>query len=259
LGFHRHFGAHILSWGFSAGELLRWIVTIILLKRKTSWRFGIRWQGPATRILEFFKQTGFQIIALLAVQLIVVVDQWFAAKMGVGSLSYLTYADRLLQVSYILFLSGLAQVFLSYWSDSYFREPELFWGNIKKDIRGVLMLSVPLAVLMWLLRKPLVFFVFHFSKISHEELLKIADIFGWFVVGFVPGLIRLLYGRILLILKQSRFYCMQSWTELILNGFFDYLFGRMFGIAGIAMSTSMVYYISTIWLHFYFKKYRSLQ
>lgn len=257
LGFHRHFGVHILSWGFSAGEFVRWIVTIFLLKKETSWRLSLRWQGPAGRILEFFKQTGFQVIALMAVQLIVVVDQWFAAKMGVGSLSYLTYADRLLQVAYILFLSGLAQVFLSYWAESYYREPELFWGQINKDIRGVLKLAVPLTVLMWFLRKPLASIVFHYSKISHDEILKIADIFGWFVVGFVPGLVRLLYGRILLILKKSRFYCFQSWTELILNAFFDYLFGKMFGIAGIAMSTSMVYFISTVWLHFYFKKHQA--
>ena len=253
-GLHALWGVYSLSFGFVIGEGVRWGMLIVGLLWMTPWR--LRWVSARSEgVRKFYKEAGFQIMALVAVHLIIVADQWFASRLQVGDVSLLSYADRLLQIPYTLFLFGFLQIFATDWSESYYHQPETFWKKTQKDIWNVFVISTLLTLVMGIFRKEIVNIVFMFSRLSDHELHVISEIFGCFLIGFVPGIIRLLYGRILIVLRKSRFYCFQCWVELGLNILLNAFFAKRYGVAGIALATSAIYTITTLWQFFLIKRY----
>ena len=256
-GVHQTFGIHALTGGFIVGEVARWGMALLFLFRLTTFKFQIPWRQIGGRILIFFKQTSLQILALVAISLLVVTDQWFGALLGPGSLSLFNYADRLLQIPYILFLAGFLQIYLSDWSDSYYYESSsFFWPKIQRDTRSVFFGALTFSIALWFGRDVVVRIIYGLGRLSGKEQETVANLCGWLAVSFVPGVIRLLYARVLFVMKRSLFYCMQSWCELGVKIVSNYFLVRRFGVVGIAMSTALVYSLTTLWLHFYIKKYR---
>ena len=112
---HSTWQVHAATWGLALGEAMRWLLGLFILVSLGKWKvvFDARESGVAIR--QFLGQTGYQIVALLAINLIPLTDQWFASWLGSGSISLISYADRLFQIPYQLAMSGFLQVFLSYW------------------------------------------------------------------------------------------------------------------------------------------------
>ncbi len=248
--FHKPFGIHALSLGFSAGEILRWMAAYGLMRRLTPARLLFPGPGSTAHAGFFLREAGFQILALFAVNLAPLADQWFAAPLGGGSLSLLNYADRLLQIPYLLFINGLLQVFLSFWSDDYHvSAPEDFARRIRRDARVVLLAAFVLGGILWLLRTPLIELIFTRSGLALAQRDLLAGIFGWLALALIPGMIRLFYARVLFVVNRSRFYALQAWAEFLCKVALNYFLCLRYGIMGIAMATLINYGFASVWLH----------
>jgi putative peptidoglycan lipid II flippase len=244
-------GVHSLVIGLNVGELLRCVVVFCLLRSKYQrCRDGFR-NVNFSKAFRFLKEAQLQVYALVAFYFLFSIDQWFAAHSGVGHLSLLTYADRLLQVFHILFVSSVLQIVLSYWSQSFAEKPVTFPAIIKKDIRHTFWISLGIAISLWCMREwiiGLVFFAGHFSP-DQKTLLK--DIFGWLALALVPTAVRVLYTRVLFVVRKSFFYFIQAWSELLLKILVDAILLYYFGVVGIALSTVIVSSVTAVWLHYY--------
>lgn len=246
-------GIHSLTAGFVTGEVLRWIAAHALLNRYGKISYSIP-AGEFKKVYEFLHQAGFQILALIAISVMPLADQWAAAPLGAGNLSLFNYADRLLQIPYLLFFYGFTQIFFSFWSEIYVREGNtLFFQKIRKDIGRVFCGILAVVALLWIASAPVVQIVFFKAHLTEAQRFQLTDIFRWLTLGFLPGILRILYGRVLVILKKSRTYFYQAWIELLVKVGLNFLLARKFGITGLAMATAAVYSLTTIWFFFYVK------
>jgi putative peptidoglycan lipid II flippase len=153
-------------------------------------------------------------------------------------------------------MTGLLQIFLSYWSESFAAEPPaIFWKKARRDVRVVFWIMLLISIVLILLRDPITRLVYGHGPVTPAQLKAIASLFGWFMVGFAPTVLNLLYVRVLFVLKKSRVFCVQSWIRWILNIVFNFLFMKWWGLQGIVISTSCVFIVTTVWLHFYLKRY----
>lgn len=253
--FHKDWPVQALTMGLFLGEGLRFAGSLILLIQKTSWKPELDWTLIKKFSKNFWFQAGFQISALMAVNLIPVSDQWFASWLGGGAVSLFNYSDRLLQIPYILFMSSILQIFLTDWAKEYQTMPqEKFWNKVQNDIQVVFWVGLCLGILFWAGRHFIVINFYRFSQLTRDELFQISEVFGWLSVAFIPGVIRLLYGRLLFVMKKSSLYCVQSCLELISNVALNAIFIQWYGLNGIAMATACTYLISAAWLYFYFQK-----
>ena len=249
---HHTLGIHAVTLGYVIGDIFRWAAGRVLLGFLGRWKFQSQWKKMQFQVKDFLRQTVWQILGLLGINLIPLTDQWFASWLGAGKLSLASYSDRLFQVPYQLFLTGLLQVFLSYWSETYHEEaPESVWNKGQKDIRRAFQISFVLSILLALLQGPIVKLTFGFGHFSKEELKLIASFFGWLMLGFSPTVLNLLYARVLFVMRKSNVFFLQSWLRFFLNIFFDYLFMKWWGFQGIAISTTLVYVVTTVWLYGY--------
>ncbi len=253
LGFHSSLGIHALTLGFLAGEILRFLIAIFLLKRlpRRPWKIP---PADFQEIFAFYRQAGFQVLALAAINLMFLVDQGFALPFGEGKISLINYADRLLQAPYLLFFNGIVQVFLPFWSEGYQENVPLFWARVKKDVRVVFWAALGFTVLLWIFRYGIIQVTFFLGKFSRLERLELTAVFGWLALGFLPGVLSVLYARVLFILRKSRLYCLQIWAGFAVKIFLNSIFSRRFGLEGIALSTFLVYSLSALWLHFYIQR-----
>ena len=245
-------GIHALSLGFLAGEGLRWIWTLVLLRGVMHWNSSVDWKQQGKRILDFFQQIFFHVLALSAVSAIYFIDLWFASRLAPGSVSILNYADRLLQIAYIFFQSGFLTIYHSFWSDRYYQEsPAAFWQHAKKDIRLVVTVSCFISAVLFIFRSFFVHIVFGLGKFKPEELDILVKLFGWFAIGFTPVILYLLYSRVIFVMKKASFYCVLAYSLLALKIIFNIVFIQWWKLEGIAVSLVVSYGIIALWLWIY--------
>ena len=252
---HSSMGLHAAAGGYAVGEVLRWGIGVFLLLRFSLWKFQTYGGEAASRLKGFYGQIFYQLLALLAIHLIPLTDQWFSSWLGEGNLSFLSYADRLFQIPYQLFLAGLLQIYLSDWSEAYYEEPKPdFWKTVRRDIRRVFLLALIFSIVSILLSPFLVRLTYGWSPFSAQKMDLISKLFISYMLGFAPAVVNLLYVRVLFVMKKSALFCLQSWIKFVMNIVFNILFMHFFGLVGIALATSCVYVMTTLWLYFYLKK-----
>jgi len=253
----RSLGVYAIAIGYSVGEVCRWLVGVLLLMRHRWWKFHIQWQESKARFMEFMRQAWYQVLALLAINLIPITDQWFASWYGSGNLSLMSYADRLFKIPYQFFLTGFLAIFLSDWSDNYFKQDSKnFWQYVKRDIRRVFLVTLVFSIVAAFLSRPIVFIGFGFGEFSSRQLDVLSNLFFWLILGFAPTALNLLYIRVLFVIKKSEVFCLQAWARFLLNIMFNYIFSRIWGLPGIVISTTFVYVVTTGWLYYYVENYR---
>ncbi len=246
---HKRLGLHALAFGFVAGEALRLVLAWFLHRTKTGGGESVsKILRPVWPRKAFLKEAGFQTMALLAVSLMVLVDQWFAALAGPSRLTLLCYADRLVQIPYLLFLSGLLNIFHADWSHAQGMSPEVFWTKLRKDVPRVSFGAFALAFFLAVTSTRWIHLFYGHSRLLASDLEVLRGIFFWYALGLGPGLIRLLLGRAFVALRISKIYLFSCWIELGLNCVLDAIFVRKWGVQGLASSTALVYLAAMTWL-----------
>ncbi len=253
---HGRLGIHAATQGFAAGEAVRTSLTFLLLAQLTSWRPKLHWKEIEGEVKVFLNHAAFQVLAIVAFNLFLVTDQWFASRLGEGKLSLFSYSDRLFLIPYQLFGAGFLHILHSDWSDLYHQEPtEIFLAKIGKDIRVVLGIAAVFSFLAWGFSPFAVRLAFGHGHMQPEDLRVIGTLFGWQMIGFIPAVVNLIYSRIFFILKKSRFYFAYSWGRFFLKVVLNVLFMGIYGLKGIVVSTVMVNLSAAAWLHFYLRRY----
>jgi putative peptidoglycan lipid II flippase len=251
-------GIHALILGFTAGEALRWAVGGWFLGRKSWWRLVNRWGETRAKFAEFLGQVGYQILALLAINLVPLADQWFASWFGEGQLSLMSYADRLFKIPHQFFVGGLLPIYLSHWSEAFQRDDrQAFWKRVRSDTRKVTWIALAVSAVMAVLCYPVLGLVFGGARFSAGEVRVLGHLCFWLILGFMPAAVNLLYIRVLFVLRKSWVFCAHAWVRLALNIVLNWVFSRIWGIVGIAVSTTVAYTVTYLWLEIYVRRARA--
>jgi putative peptidoglycan lipid II flippase len=247
--FRDSMGIHSLTLGFGAGEALRFTAAHFVWKQTAAVRLNVK-AAPLRAIFEFFHQAVFQILALVAINITPLTDSWAAAPLGAGKISLLNYADRIMQIPYLLFFYSVTQIFLSYWSESYLKqEAGDFFKHIEAEMRRVFTGALILVALLLVSASPLIRIVFMRSSLTEEQLQLLTVLIRWLAFGFLPGIMRVLYARLFIVIRESRFFFIQSWIELAVKVSLNLLLASIFGIAGIAAATAVTYTLTAVWFY----------
>lgn len=256
----RLFGIHAVTIGFSAGELLRWGISFWLLVRLGYWRTSGQTRRRNEPLRHFSRQVFYQLGAMVAASLVPLVSFWFALGLGEGKLSLFAYAERLYSVPYQLFLAGILHIFVSDWSDIYCSAPSSeFWSQTRQDVRKSFWISAVVSAGLFFLREPLVGTLYGFSGIGGDSVRAIAEIFGWFVVGFPAMVVSMLYGRILFVARRSAFFFVIAVGRLFLVAAVTLLLTKSYGVSGIAMASTAAFFASVFLLRSEVRKVQYLE
>ncbi|MCX6554746.1 MAG: polysaccharide biosynthesis C-terminal domain-containing protein [Candidatus Aminicenantes bacterium] len=246
------FGIQSIIIGYLLGEFCRLLILFLVCRRTTPFRlvFSTRFNR---QFLEFFIMAGYQMITVIARNINLAVDKMMAARLGEGRISLLHYADRLYMIPLTLFLSGMLMPILSHWSEEYERSKlDGLKRNLNRTLRGLASCTIGLTVLGILLRRPIVRLAYHHGQFPVADLQQIELVFSCVLLGLTPGVLFALVTRALLILKKTNMLVLGALGTVILNIVFNLFLMKIWGIAGIALSTSLthIFYLLYLWNRF---------
>ena len=217
---------------------------------RVSWT-GIRqsWHHPGVR--RVMKQMSPALLGVSVAQFSMLINTQLASSQGAGSVSWLTYADRLMEFPSSLLGVALGVVLIPRLSAARARgDHEGYSGMIDWGLRLVLMQTLPCAVALLVFAQPLIAVLFHYGHFSAADVVATVQPlrgYGLGLLGIVsvkilaPGYFAQLDVRTPVKIAIAVLFFTQ-----LMNGIFVLLLGL--GVGGLALSTGLGATLNACWL-----------
>ena len=142
------------------------------------------WRHPAVRAIA--GRLWPAVFALAAVQVTVLVNTLLASLLPQGTVSYLYYADRVMEFPLGVFGIALASASLPVMSrQAAGKDHRALAGTLNFALRLALYVSLPATVGLVMLRTPIVRVLFERGRFGAAETSATADALAWYAVGLV--------------------------------------------------------------------------
>jgi putative peptidoglycan lipid II flippase len=176
-----------------------------------------------------------------------VVDSIMAAALGSGSVAALGYGGKVNSLILSVGASSVAAAVLPHFSLLAARRD---WSGLRRTTRtyaAVLIgLSVPVAIALVALSEPLARVIFQRGAFTAADTALVARIQAYYFVSMPIGVAGVLFVRLIIATKATKFLMWLSVMNAVVNVTANYAFSRVLGVAGIALSTSLVSVLSPL-------------
>ena len=246
---------YALAVGVMVGGVLQLAVQVPALARLSLLpRIGLTpsaiaaaWHHPGVR--RVLKQMAPALLGVSVAQISLLINTQIASYVGVGAVSWLTYADRLMEFPTALLGVALGVVLLPQMSAAQARGDDAHYaGLLDWGLRLVLLLALPCAVALLLFAQPLVAVLYHYGAFSARDVAQTVTA----LMGYGVGLMGLIGVKIL----APGFYARQdirtpvkiAVVVLIAVQVMNLAFVPWLGHAGLALSIGVGALVNAIWL-----------
>jgi putative peptidoglycan lipid II flippase len=210
-----------------------------------------RWHGysPATR--QVMRQYAPMIASGMLMNGTIIVDQGMAAMLGPGSVSVLNYGNRMSAAVIAIGSMAISTAFLPHFSRMAAASD---WDGVRHTLklytRLILMTSIPITLALIASSDLLVRALFERGAFTAANTIEVASVQRLYVLQMPIYLASMLFVRLVSALKANQVLMWGTVINFTLNIFLDYSLMRCLGVAGIALSTSIVYTVSLAYLYF---------
>ncbi len=243
-----------LQWGayaLAAGTLAGYGAELALL----GWRLRRLDLSPRPRLTRpdtDLRHIGRQMLPLMVGSLMttgmVLVDNAMAAMLAPGSVAALNYGYRLAGMIFTL-CASLWIVALPEFSSlvAARRLPEVV-RSLRNHFLGIFATGVPLALALYLLSEPVVRLFFQRGAFTAADTRVVAQVQAFYVIQIPFYVLNMIMVRLLSAMHRNHILMISGSLNLCLNVAFNLLFIRIWGVAGIALSSSAVTVLSFVLL-----------
>ena len=201
-------------------------------------RPSIDWRDEGVR--RVLRNMGPALIGVSAAQISALINTQLASLLGDGRISWITYADRLMEFPSALLGVALGTVLLptlaKHHSDA---DNEQYSSLLDWGLRLAFLLALPAAVALWLLALPLITTLYQYGKFSVNDAWQTRDA----LLGYSVGLLGLILVKIL----APGFYARQNIKTPVRIAFFTvfvtqalaFMLMWRIGHAGLTLATSI--------------------
>jgi len=246
---------YALAAGVMAGGVLQLAVQVPALVRigalprigLTPSRIKTAWNHPGVhRVL---RQMAPALLGVSVAQISLLINTQIASHVGVGAVSWLTYADRLMEFPTALLGVALGVVLLPQLSAAQAREEAgVYSGLLDWGLRLVVLLALPCAVALFVFPQPLVAVLYHYGAFSARDVHQTVIA----LMGYGVGLMGLVAIKIL----APGFYARQdirtpvkiAIVVLIATQAMNLVLVPWLGHAGLALSIGLGALVNAAWL-----------
>lgn len=228
-----------LGWGVFIGGVAQLAVQIRPLARLGMLpRPEFDWRDPGVR--RVLRAMAPAVVGVSAAQISTLINTQLAAALGDGRISWITYADRLMEFPTALLGVALGTVLLPSLAQHHAdEEPERFSSLLDWGLRLAFLLALPAAVALAVLGVPLVATLYQYGRFGIEDVLQTRAA----VLGYSVGLLALIAVKIL----APGFYAKQSIrtpvkiavAAVVVTQLFAVALMGVLGHAGLTLATSI--------------------
>jgi len=166
-----------------------------------------------------------------------VVDRLVASLLPAGSISYLGYGSKMLEILMRTIPMAVALgVFPVLSQHAVSGDRERFADATRVGLRWALLGAVPLALTVLVFRVPLVQTLFQRGAFDANATRYVADACVWYAAAFLPATVAYLLTYVCFALKRTWFLVAVGLTSLALTVVLDFTLTRAFGFVGVALA-----------------------
>jgi putative peptidoglycan lipid II flippase len=236
------------SWGIYSlvvGTLLGFLVQVIMIGA------GLRRQGlnlkpqgstKSPHVRTLMQQYAPILTGAFLMSATHLVDQTMASWLKPGSIAVLNYGSRLVAVGLGLIATSVATAAFPFFSRlAVHKDWPTLWQTLRFYLRWIFVITIPILFLVFVFSQPIVRLLYERGVFSSEDTQLVAQVQSLFVlqVPFYIGSILLV--RVISSLHANKVIMWVSGFNLIVKIVLNYLFIQRLGVAGIALSTSLMY------------------
>lgn len=242
------------AWGVLVGGVLQLAIQIPAMRKlgvlpRVSLDLRAAWSDPGVR--RVVKQMAPALLAVSVAQISLIINTNIASRLAAGSVSYLTYADRLMEFPTALLGVALGTILLPSLSRASANDDRAeYSGLLDWGLRLTFLLAVPCAVGLFVFGTPLTSVLFNYGRFDAHAVEMTRQAVATYGVG--------LLGLILIKILTPGFYARQdirtpvkiALLVLVITQASNYVFVPMFAHAGLALSISFGATVNALLLFF---------
>lgn len=241
--FSKKYGIDAIAWGVVAAGLLQVLIQIPYLAGWFHYSPRIDFQDPQFRRLLVLAVPA--ILSMAVSELNHMIDSFFASMIDDRALSALNYSYRL-----ITFVSGvlvvpITTVMFSKISKLVVRKDRAgIIDIVKKSVETVSLIVAPITAISIVMSEDIVRFAYARGRFGEESVHVTAGAFLFFIIGVLAFGLRDLLSRAFHSMQDTKTPFRVTFIGLGINTFLDWILGRLMGINGLALATSIVGFLS---------------
>ena len=198
----------------------------------------VDWRDPGVR--RVLRAMAPAVLGVSAGQVTILINTQLAAALGDGRISWITYADRLMEFPTAMLGVALGTVLLPslarHHADA---DPAQYSSLLDWGIRLTFLLALPAALGLWLLAIPIISTLYQYGRFTIDDVVQTRAA----LLGYSVGLLGLVIVKIL----APGFYARQNLRTPVKIAFASVLFGlaaslilmQFMGHAGLTLATSL--------------------
>ena len=251
------FGARLGIWAMVystlLGSLLHAIIVAWMMQRR-GYRFHLRWHGMDQPTREVAGQYGPVLLSSVVSSGGLLVDQAMAAMLVAGSVSALVYANRFVSVVLTLLAGAISTAIIPYLSRMIATHD---WARCRHTIRTwvrlTALVSVPIAVLLIACARPLVRVALQHGNFGPRDTNVVASVLAMYAIQIPFFVVSRVYYRFIVAMRRTDLILYCGIINLGLDIVLNLVLMRRFGVAGIALATSL-WTVSTFFYLWYWSR-----
>jgi putative peptidoglycan lipid II flippase len=236
----------VLVAGPVVGSLLEAMVALLAL-RTANIRMGKAWR----RLNEPLRSVSRQFVPLLAAQIFsagsVLVDQAMSAALSAGAISSLAFGTKATLAGLNICNVSLALILSPRFAQLAARRD---WGSLRRSYFGhlgaVFLFACAVTVPALVFSEQIISLLFERGAFSHADTLRAAEIQRYFALQIPFHLAGLVGVQLLIATGRARLMLAVTPINLAVNCLGNWLLSRSMGVAGIALSTTVVMVVSCL-------------
>jgi len=233
------YGIWAMVYATLAGSLVH-VILVAWMMEAHGYPFRLRWHGMNEATREVAGQYGPVLLSSVVSSGGLLVDQSMAAMLVAGSVSALVYANRFVSVALTLLAGAVSTAIVPYFSRMIAHGD---WEGCRQTIRTwvrlTALVSAPIAVLLIAGARPLVRVAYQHGRFGAGDTKIVAAVLAMYAIQIPFYVTSRVYYRFIVAMRRTDliFYC--GIVNLALDIVLNLLLMRWFGVAGIALATSL--------------------
>jgi putative peptidoglycan lipid II flippase len=217
--------------------------------KKQKIRFRIRWIGLTPGVRSVLHQYGPMIAGSFLMGSTLVVDKSMAAMLSHGSVAALSYGNRVISAVFAIGATALGTATFPYFSHM---AAEGDWSGCRHTLKRysllVMSTSVPFTLCLMAFSRPLVRLLYQRGAFTPADTELVSRVQICYLIQIPFYLWGLLFVKFLSAMRRNDLLMFVAGINLILDVILNLVFMRFWDVAGIALSTSVVYICSLLLL-----------
>jgi putative peptidoglycan lipid II flippase len=246
--FGAHWGIGALAVGTLAGFLF-WLLVLGWALTKRGACLLPRWHGFDPGLRRVMRQYLPVAAASALICSTLVVDQAMAALLAPGSVAALNYGNKFVALILSVGTTALGTPVLPYFSKMVAAAD---WRGLEHSLmtytRLILLITVPITCVGLCLSKPLASMLFQRGRFTAADVQLVSSIQSMYILQVPFYTLSILFVRMVSSLQVNQVLLWNTIIGFTVNVLLDLVLTRVIGVAGIALSTSLVYVASCTFL-----------